>query len=113
MASTGLPEATVARASRRLARSHAPAEWMNWMLEKCGLVAVLVSLRTMRPFAASAMKTSIESSDWLDRNASQRPSGLSAGPTLSSALNSRPWMIGSPIHELASSRQQYRHRARF
>ena len=64
------------------------------MLEKWGLVAVLVSLRTTRPFVASAMKTSIESSERLDRNASQRPSGLSAGPTLSSALNSRPWTIG-------------------
>ena len=57
---------------------------MNWMLEKCGSLAVLVSLRTILPVAASAMKRSIENTLRQERNAIHRPSGLIAGPTLSS-----------------------------
>jgi hypothetical protein len=63
---------------------------MNWMLEKCGSLAVLVSLRTTRPFDVSAMKTSTDSRERVEMKASQRPSGLSAGPTFSSALNAFP-----------------------
>ena len=41
---------------------------MNWMLEKCGSLAVLVSFRTTRPFDASAMKMSTDSSDRVEMN---------------------------------------------
>ena len=65
------------------------------MLEKCGSVAVLVSLRTILPVAASAMYRSIEKKLRSDRNAIQRPSGLIAGPTFSSPPSSSP-LIDEP-----------------
>ena len=55
------------------------------MLEKCGSLAVLVSLRTILPVAASATNRSIEKRLRSERNAIQRPSGLIAGPTLRSS----------------------------
>src|SRR5206468_9121411 len=57
---------------------------MNWMLEKWGSVAVLVSLRTIFPLAASATYKSIEKNPRDERNASHRPSGLIDGPTFRS-----------------------------
>ena len=57
---------------------------MNCRLEKCGSVAVLVSLRSTLPVSASAMNRSIEKPVRSDRNAISLPSGLIAGPTLRS-----------------------------
>src|SRR4026209_2243098 len=53
---------------------------MNWILEKCGSLAVLVSLRTIFPLSASATNRSTENTLRVDRNAIHRPSGLGAGP---------------------------------
>src|SRR5215216_676562 len=69
---------------------------MNWMLDTCGSVAVLVSLRTTRPVIASATYRSTDSSPREERNASHRPSGLIAGPTFIPALWSAPVMTARP-----------------
>ena len=60
------------------------------MLEKCGSLDVLVSLRTILPVAASATNRSIENTLRPERNAIHLPSGLIAGPTLSSLPSSSP-----------------------
>jgi hypothetical protein len=57
---------------------------MNCRLEKCGSFAVLVSRCWILPVAASATKRSMEKMLRVERNATQRPSGLTAGPTLMS-----------------------------
>ena len=82
MASAGRPLVTVAIASRWLAASHPPAEWMNWMLDVCGSFAELVSLCRTRPVAASATNRSIDRRPRSDRKAIHLPSGLSDGPRL-------------------------------
>src|SRR5919198_650494 len=51
---------------------------------KCGLVAVLVSLRMISPVVASAMYRSVDKRLRDDRSASRCPSGLSAGATFKS-----------------------------
>ena len=85
MASAGRPLVTVAIAIRWLAASHAPAEWMNWMLDVCGSFAVLVSLCRTRPVAASATNRSIDRRPRSDRKAIHLPSGLSDGPEVDRA----------------------------
>src|SRR5262245_12800289 len=67
------------------------------MLEKCGLLAVLVSLCVILPVSASATKRSIENKPRSDRNAIQRPSGLIAGPTLRSPPSPAPLITSEPI----------------
>src|SRR5437867_584611 len=57
---------------------------MNSMLEKCGSLAVLVSLWTILPVPASATKRSIANTLRVDMNAIHLPSGLIDGPTFSS-----------------------------
>src|SRR5436190_5548477 len=57
---------------------------MNWMLDVCGSVAVLVSFWTTFPVVASATYKSIEKKLLDERNASHRPSGLIDGPTFRS-----------------------------
>src|SRR4029453_1189370 len=69
---------------------------MNSMLDTCGSVAVLVSLRTTSPVAASATYRSKYSSPRDDRNAIHFPSGLIAGPTFMPVLCSLPLMTGRP-----------------
>ena len=69
---------------------------MNCRLEKCGSVAVLVSLWTILPFDASAMNRSVEKMLRVERNAIQRPSGLMAGPTFRSSPSFFPWMTTLP-----------------
>ena len=54
---------------------------MNWRLVKWGSVAVLVSLRTTLPVAASATNRSIDSRLRSEKNAIHFPSGLMEGPT--------------------------------
>src|SRR6188474_2758488 len=49
---------------------------MNWMLEKCGSLAVLVSLRTIFPLSTSATNRSTENTLRVERNATHRPSDL-------------------------------------
>src|SRR6266850_2341938 len=70
---------------------------MNSMLDKCGSFAVLVSLWTILPVEASATKRSIENTLRVDRNASQRPSGLNAGPTFRSPPRPVPLMTSRPV----------------
>ena len=70
---------------------------MNCRLEKCGSLAVLVSLRTILPVAASAMKRSIDNTLRAERNAIHRPSGLIAGPTLRSSPRPSPPITLRPI----------------
>src|SRR5262247_2001212 len=96
MPSAGRPDPTVAIASLLLWLSHVPAEYMNWMLDTCGSVAVLVSLRTTSPVAASATYKSTDSSPRDDRKAIHFPSGLIVGPTFIPVLCSVPLMTGRP-----------------
>jgi hypothetical protein len=69
---------------------------MNSMLDMCGSVAVLVSLRTISPVAASAIYKSTDSSPRDDRKAIHFPSGLIAGPTFMPVLWSLPLMTARP-----------------
>src|SRR5436309_2187559 len=70
---------------------------MNSMLDMCGSLAVLVSRFTILPVAASATYRSVEKTLRVERNASQRPSGLIAGPTFRSSPSPLPRTINRPI----------------